>query len=362
MVKVKDIIELFHKKANPSLAYSWDNVGLLIGDANKEVKKVLLTLDVTENAVNKAIKIGADMIISHHPIIFRPIKNITNPLFLKIIKNDLAIFNAHTNFDVIKDGVNFALAERLELKDVSFLSYESGSELFELVVYVPDEYAAEVSSAIFDAGAGEVGNYAQCMNKFEVDGQFEPLEGSNPAIGEKFKLEHIKEEKLEFLVDSFNLHKAINAMRLAHPYEVPLYKIYKLERKSDNYGLGLIGKTNGEYTIKSFAEFVKKQLGAKFVKLWLAGKNPDDKISKVAICGGTGTSLLSKVYGKADIFVSADFTYHIMLDSKIPIIDAGHFYTENPVLEKFKNLLKQFELEIDILTPQEHEIQNETVV
>ncbi len=362
MTTVKDIVDLFHKTANPKLAYSWDNVGLLIGDYSKEVKKVLLTLDVGENAVNKAVKLKCDMIISHHPIIFRPIKNITNPLFLKLIKNDIAVFNAHTNFDVIKNGVNFALAEKLNLKNTVFLSAESGSELYEIVVYVPQKYADTLSEAMFNAGAGEVGEYAQCMNRFEVDGQFMPLQNSNPTIGEKFRLEHIKEQKLEFLIDSFNLANALATLKSVHPYETPLYKIYKLERASDNYGLGLIGDVNQDFTLNSFAEFVKKQLGAKFVKLWLAGKSKDMSVKKVAICGGTGVSLLKKTYGKADVFVSADFTYHTMIESKIPIIDAGHFYTENPVLEKFKNLLSEFDLEIETLLPNEHEIKDEIII
>ena len=362
MTKAKEILKVFNTIANPSLAYSWDNVGLLIGDAEKEVKKVLLSLDVTENAVEKAIQNNVDMIISHHPIIFRAIKNITNPLFLKIIKHDIVIFNAHTNFDVIKNGVNYALAERLELTDLEFLSKESGSDLYELTVYVPQSHTEKLSSAVFEAGAGEIGNYAQCMNKFEVDGQFVPLENSNPYIGNKYELEHIKEEKLEFLVDSFNLKNVISAMLSAHPYETPLYKIYQLQNKSENYGLGLIGKTTKEFTLKEFAKFVKEKLDAKFVKLWLAKKSEDSPVTKVALCGGTGTSLLSKATNRADVFVSADFTYHIMLDSKIPIIDAGHFYTENPVLDKFENILHQFDLEILRLNPEEHEINGETVL
>ena len=362
MTKVRDIIDTFNKIAGPALAYNWDNVGLLIGDAEKQVKKVLLTLDVTENAVDKAIKNNVDMIISHHPIIFRAIKNITNPLYLKIIKHDIAVFNAHTNFDVIKNGVNFALAEKLNLKNLKFLSKESGSELFELIVYVPKDYAEQVSTAIFDAGAGEIGNYARCMNNFEVDGQFEPLQNSNPFIGKKFNLERIKEEKLEFLVDSFNLNKAINAMLKVHPYETPLYKVYQLQQKSLNYGLGLIGNTKEPIALKDFANFVKERLGAKFVKLWLGNKKADSLVKTVAVCGGTGTSLLSKVFGKADVYVSADFTYHIMLDSPIPIIDAGHFYTENPVLDKFDNLLSEFDLEVIRLFSDEHEINKEMII
>lgn len=361
-IKVKDIIGKFNNIANPKLASSWDNVGLLIGDPNKVVKKVLLSLDVTENAVEKAIKNNVDMIISHHPIIFKPIKRITDPVFLKIIKNDIAIFNAHTNFDVIKNGVNTALAEKLGLSKLEFLSSQTGASLYELSVYVPKTHVDELSEAIFNAGAGEIGEYAMCMNNFEVDGQFMPLKNSSPYIGKKFNLEKIKEEKLEFIVDSFNLSRVISELKRTHPYETPLYKIYSLSQQSENYGLGFIGTLDKKFTLKEFVIYVKKQLKAPYIKLWTAGKPDDYIVKKIAVCGGTGGSLLSKIGNRADVFVSADFTYHTILDSKLPIIDAGHFYTENPVLEKFKQLISEFDLDILELLPAEHEISQEIML
>jgi putative NIF3 family GTP cyclohydrolase 1 type 2 len=175
-------------------------------------------------------------------------------------------------------------------------------------------------------------------------------------------LEKVVERKLEFFVDSFNLNQVIMAMKSVHPYETPAYAVYPQQKQSENFGLGLIGELEKEQTITNFAKFVKKQLGAKVVKLWLADRNPLDSVKKIAVCGGTGTSLLQKAYGRADIFVSADFTYHILMDSKIPIIDAGHFYTENPVLENIKEMLSEFKLEIIFLPPEEHDIQKEIIL
>jgi len=265
-MKVKDIVAHFHKIANPELAYEWDNVGFQLGDAEAEVKKILLTLDVTENAINKAIQEKVDLIISHHPFIFKPIKKITNPLFLKLIKNNISIFCAHTNLDVVKKGVNFALAEKLGLQNLEFISYESGSKLYHVAVYVPKDYMEQVANSVFEAGAGVIGNYSHCLNDYEVSGQFKPLAGSNPAIGKTGKLEKITECKLEFFVDSFNLDKVISAMKSVHPYETPAYAIYPQEKQSENFGLGLIGDLNKETTIEEFSRFIKKSLNAKIRK------------------------------------------------------------------------------------------------
>ena len=361
-VKIKDIVNHIHKIANPGLAEEWDNVGFQLGDAEQEVKKILLTLDVTGNAVNKAIKEKVDLIISHHPFIFRPVKKITNPLYLKLIRNNISVFCAHTNLDVIKKGVNFALAEKLSLTNLEFISNETGSKLYHVAVYVPEDSKTEVANAVFEAGAGILGNYSHCSNDYKVNGQFKPLAGSNPTIGEKSKLEKVVERKLEFFVDSFNLNRVIEAMKSSHPYETPAFAVYPQEKKSENYGLGLIGDLNKELTIEEFSKFVKKRLKAKFVKLWLADKSMEDIVKKVAICGGSGSSLLPLVYGRADVFVSADFTYHTLLDSKIPVIDAGHFYTEYPVLKNLKEMLSEFDVKVIQLKAEEHEIQSEKMI
>ncbi|MCK4654596.1 MAG: Nif3-like dinuclear metal center hexameric protein [Candidatus Cloacimonetes bacterium] len=360
-VKVKDIVAHIHKIANPGLALEWDNVGFQLGDAEQEVKKILLTLDVTENAINKAIKENVDLIISHHPLILKPIKKITNPLYLKLIINNVSVFCIHTNLDVVKKGVNFALAEKLGLRNLEFLSSETGSKLFQVAVYVPESSMENVAKVAFETGAGIIGNYSHCLNDYEVSGQFKPLPGSSPTVGKQGKLERVTEQKIEFFVDSFNLQNVITAIKKAHPYETPVYVVYPQERISENYGLGLIGELTNNSTLKNFAELVKRKLKAPFVKLWLADKELNSPVHKIAICGGSGSSLLPQVYGRADVFVSSGFNYHTLLDSKIPLIDAGHFYTENPVLENLAEMLSGFDVEIIMLSPEEHEIQKEII-
>lgn len=354
-IKVNDIIAHLHKIADPKLSYDWDNAGFQLGDADQEVKKILLTLDVTKNAIGKAIRENVDLIISHHPFIFRPMKKVTNPLFLKLIKNNISVLSAHTNLDVIKNGVNFALAKKLGLSNLTFLSQDTNAKLFQLAVYVPKSYSEQVKKAVLK-NAGKIGNYDDCLNEYSVEGQFKPHENSDPTIGERGKLKKVSEQKLEFFVDSIHLQKVIAALKKVHPYETPVYAVFPQERASDNFGLGLIGDLEENITLTEFAKFVKQSLQAPFVKLWKAGKPDDFQFSRIAICGGTGTSLLSEVYGRADVFVSADFTYHTIIDSKVPLIDAGHFYTENPVLENLKEMLSEFDFEIIELTAAEHEI------
>ncbi len=358
IIRVSDLVGYLNNIADPSLAFEWDNVGFQVGNANLEVKKVLLTLDVTKNAINKAIKENVQMIISHHPLIFKPIKKITNPLYLKLIKNNIAVYCAHTNLDVIKKGVNFAFAEKLNLSNLEFLSNESGTQIYQLAIYVPENSLEKVATAAFKVGAGKIGNYEECLNEYDVKGQFKPISGSKPTIGKHNEIEKVNEKKLEIFVDSHKLNRVISAIKKAHPYETPAYAVYSQTKQSENYGLGLIGELTEEMTLKELAEFVKHQLKAPFVKLWKAGKPSSEKVKKIAICGGSGTSLLSQTYGRADVFVSADFTYHTILDSRIPLIDAGHFYTENPVLENLKEMLAKFEVKIIELTAAEHEIRD----
>ena len=362
IIKVSDIVAHLNRIADPALAYEWDNVGFQLGDGNAEVKNILLTLDVTKNAITKAIKENVDLIISHHPFIFKPISKITNPIYLKLIKNDISVFCAHTNLDVIKKGVNFALAEKLNLQNVEFLTTESGASVYQVAVYVPSDSMVNVADAVFASGAGMIGNYSNCMNDYEVSGQFMPKEESNPILGTKDKLEKVVERKLEFFVDSFKLPKVIEAMKKAHPYETPAYSVNLQSKPNENYGLGMLGELQQEITLEDFAKTVKKNLQAPFVKLWKAGKSAKVKVKKIAICGGSGTSLISKVYGRADVFVSADFTYHTVLDSHIPLIDAGHFYTENPVLENLRKMLSEFDLEILDLKADEHEIKDQIII
>ncbi len=355
-IKVMDVLNLIHSFANPALAYKWDNVGLQLGSGEQPVKKVLLTLDVTENAIAQAVENGFDLIVSHHPFIFKAVKKICDPRFLTLIKNDISVIASHTNLDVVKGGVNTVLASRLGLKNQEFISTSLDTELYRFVVYVPSENADKVAEAAFKAGAGVMDNYKDCMSYSYVQGQFIPMEESNPIVGKKGEKETITELQMEFQVESFKLNKLLREVIKAHIYETPAYYVYPLKQDSPNYGLGLFGELEEEISLRDFAEFVKTELKAPNVKLWPGSKTPDKMVKKIAVCGGSGSSLLSRVQGKADVLVSADFTYHTILDSKVPIIDAGHFHTEYPVLEILENLIKPLEVKTEIMKMENHEI------
>jgi dinuclear metal center YbgI/SA1388 family protein len=353
---IKDVIQKLTEIAPNKLAYDWDNVGMQIGDKEREVRKILLTLDVTQNAIEKAVKNKVDLIISHHPFIFRSLKTITQPGILKLIENKIAVFCAHTNLDVAKNGVNQVLAEKLNLQNCEVISAET--ELSHVAVYVPENAVIKVKEAIFAAGAGIIGEYEKCANEYEVQGQFLPSEKSNPVVGEKEVLNTVPEIKLEFFIEAIFLNQVISAIKKSHPYETPVYAVYPQKQKSSNFGLGLFGDLEKSISLQEFAEFTKKQLQCPYLTLWKADKNADELIQKIAVCGGSGSSLLGKVTGKADVFVSADFTYHTILESKIPLIDAGHFYTEFPVLDLLEKHLSDFPVEILRLSVAEHEISN----
>lgn len=356
-VQLKNIIQHLSQLAPNDLSYQWDNTGLIIGSYDQMIHNVMITLDITENVIDKAIDNHIDLIIAHHPLIFKPIKKITDKRIIRLIQNKIAVFVAHTNLDVVKNGVNHALANKLGLKIINFLQPNIEKELLQISVYTPMDDLEKLKEALFRCNAGVIGNYSQCENHFSVNGQFKPMDDANPFLGNKNQLQQVQEIKLEFLVDSIYLSDCINAIKLCHSYETPVYTVIPLKQNSQNFGLGLWAELNNEMTLEHFALHVKKSLQAPFVKLWTAGKPMNDPVKKIALCGGSGSSLLPLI-SNADVFLSADFTYHHLLDSKIPIIDAGHFYTEQPVVDFLKSYLSDFEINIETIAINDHNIQN----
>lgn len=359
-MQVKDALNLINNFAPNGLAQSWDNTGLLVGKPSAEISKILLTLDVTEAAVEKAIKTKANLIVAHHPLIFKGLKKLTNPLILKVIENKINVICAHTNLDSVTNGVNTALAESLELNNLQFLNNDTNAKWYKIEVFVPENSMQKVANAVCSAGAGKIENYSNCYSYQNSTGNFYAEENSKPVIGNLQQNNIVQEQKLEFMCDSFNLGQVLANLKQNHPYQTPVYYVHELNQNNPSYGMGFVGQSNHDFTLTEFAEFVKQKLNAKFVKIWQPNGNV--KINKVAVCGGSGSSFLSQAKAKADVFVSGDFTYHTILDSSLPLIDAGHFYTEYPVLKKLQNLLKPLNCEIEFLTLNEHEIKNLSVI
>ncbi|HPM02354.1 MAG TPA: Nif3-like dinuclear metal center hexameric protein [Candidatus Cloacimonadota bacterium] len=355
-ISVKEISDVLNQYAPNDLSYQWDNTGLLIGENSQQVNRILLSLDVTDQIIQYAVDNNFDMIISHHPFIFKAIKKINHPAIIKLIKNSIAVFTAHTNLDLVKNGVNFALAKRLELKNQQFIQKSIDKEFFHISVFVPGDAVEKVKKAAFNAGGGFYGNYQKCAAQYPVSGQFMPFDQANPVFGELNHLEYVEEVKLEFFADSIKLKTIISAILSNHPYEMPVYVVNKLNQDSPNYGLGLTGDLEESMSLIELAEFVKEKLNAPFVKLWTAGHDEEKRVKRLAVCGGSGSSLLGLV-SSSDCFVSGDFTYHQMLDSSTPLIDAGHYYTEVPVLDNLQEVLSILPVYTEKVKTLDHDIQ-----
>lgn len=345
-VKSITIINIIEELAPQYLAEDWDNVGLLVGRSEKEIKKILLALDVTPEVVEEALQERADMIISHHPVIFKGLKALRTDtlrcqMLTKLLQNDIAVYCAHTNLDAALGGVSDALALKLGLKEIEVLQTTYQEEYFKLVVFVPEDYSRIVRKALGDAGAGHIGAYSHCTFRTPGIGTFKPGEGTNPFIGERGKIEEVKEERLETIVPSRILSRVIKAMIEAHPYEEVAYDLYPLAMRGDSHGMGRVGLLPEERTLEQFANYVKKELNAASVR-YVGNKGA--KIKKIAVCGGSGGSLIGEACkNNADLFLTGELSYHdahMAREVGIAVMAAGHRATEQPVIPRLKEYLQ----------------------
>ncbi|HEO8418618.1 Nif3-like dinuclear metal center hexameric protein [Niallia sp. FSL W8-0635] len=357
-----EIISLFEQFSPKKYAMEGDKIGLQVGDLSRPVKRVMIALDVLDEVVEEAISQGVDLIIAHHPPIFRSLSKITmdNPsgkLMHKLIKHDIAVYAAHTNLDVAKGGVNDLLSDALGLQDAEVLVPTYEDKLKKLVVYVPKDHAEQLKKAIGDAGVGAIGNYGHCVFSTEGIGEFQPLKGSNPYIGNVNKLEHVEEVKIESVYPASNEKKIVKAMLKAHPYEEVAYDIYDLQIKGEQLGLGRIGKVE-ETTLLEFANHVKKVLEVDGVRV--VG-NLDAKVKKVAVLGGDGNKYYSHALMKgADVYITGDMYYHVAHDAQavgLNIIDPGHNVEKimkNGVSKVLTKMCEEKGYEVDIFASAIH--------
>lgn len=335
-----DVMHIMDSMFPERYAESWDNVGLMVGDTNAEIKKILLALDATTKVAEEAVHIGADMIITHHPLLFHPLKRIdvgrgTGKIIAMLNKAGIALYSAHTNMDVAKGGVNDALAEALHLDNIAILDKTVSEKYAKLVVFIPKGYENVVLEAMANAGAGWIGNYSHCTFRAEGIGTFKPLEGTHPFIGQKGRIEEVGEVRMETIVRQHQLEKVIGAMLTAHPYEEVAYDVYPLNNEIETTGLGIIGSVREPMPFNEYALYVKECLKLSGLKL-VGGLNKP--VRRVAVCGGSGGDLIDKAAAKgADVFITGDMGYHDALKAEeydMAIIDAGHYGTEHVVLSK----------------------------
>lgn len=342
-MKIKDITSFLELIAPLSYQESYDNSGLLVGDKEKNATGALLAIDVTEEVVNEAIQKKSNLIIAHHPVIFNVIKKLTGSssterIIIKAIKNDIAIYAAHTNFDSITGGVNTKISEKIGLKNCKILSPISG-ELKKLIVFVPLSHADIVRNAICNAGAGNIGNYDHCSYNIEGKGSFRAGEGANPFVGDRGKIHFENEIRIETIFPKTNQTEVISALLSSHPYEEVAYDIYPLDNKFEKAGLGMIGELNKAEECKKFLTRIKKIFQCNSIKHTTFHK---EKIKKVAVCGGSGSFLIKNaINAKADIFITGDIKYHNFFEAenRIVIADIGHFESEQFTKEIFYDLL-----------------------
>ncbi len=344
-MKLKKIIALLEEFAPLSFQEDYDNSGLIYGNTDKEIDSALICLDITEETIDEAISNKDELIISHHPLLFDGIKKITGKNYverclIKAIQHDIAIYAIHTNLDNLKEGINFKICQKLDLINCNILQAKN-SKLKKLVTFVPKKYAEKVRLAIFNAGAGKIGEYDCCSYNIEGTGTFRASDNTNPFTGEKNKLHFEEETRIETIFPDYLQNRIISEMIQSHPYEEVAYDIYPLDNKSELYGAGMIGDLKQEINEKDFLKTISLKLNTRCIRhTKLSGKN----IKRVAVCGGSGSFLLSQaIKQKADIFISGDFKYHQFFnaENKIIIADIGHFESEQHSLEIIYELVKK---------------------
>ncbi len=343
---VRDIQALLESWAPKDIAWERDNIGLLIGAPENRANRILVALDVTDEVVEEALAKKIDLIISHHPLLFHPLKAVrsdrrTGRITTALIRHNIALYAAHTNLDFTQAGVSFALAERLKLHEVDFLSKEQ--EIYKkIVVFVPDEYIDKVTHAMAQAGAGVIGKYEQCSFRSRGTGTYTPTGDAKPFVGKPGGAETVSESRLEMILPKWKLEDVVKAMKMSHPYEEVAYDIYDLGNASNSYGAGAIGELNREMSTKAFLEQLTSLLDAGAIRYT---ENRNRKIKRVAVCGGSGSSLLdTAMHAGADAFVTADVSYHTFQEAegRIALMDAGHYETEQPIVHKIVAYLKTY--------------------
>jgi len=350
-MKVKNLLNNLDRIAPFFLQESFDNSGIQFADLDAPITKILLSLDATQGVLDEAIANKANLIITHHPLLFSPLKQITkqkNPLLFKAITNKINLLAMHTNYDLAEGGLNDYVANLLGIKKISPLQ-GSSEKIFKFAVYVPSQYADKVSRAIFEAGAGKIGKYTETSFNISGKGTFKPTEGTNPFIGKIGERENVEEIKIETVVAERDLDSVVQVMKDNHPYEEPAYDIYELKTKP-SYGIGLFGGIDKEIEISKFSLEVKNKLQSHYIRLI---KSNERKIKRVALCTGSGGSLLEQVNNKnADLYITGDITYHVALRAKelgLNVLDIEHFDTEKFFGEALYNQLIKLGIPQNIL-------------
>lgn len=356
---VKTVTDIIENLAPLNYAYKWDNVGLQLGYKEDVISRVLITLEITDAVLDEAVEKDVDMIVTHHPLIFTPLKSITKDdikgkIIYRAIQNNIAIYAAHTNMDIAPNGLNDYIAKQLSIQDIEVLDMTEKTLYYKLVVFVPSGYEKKVAEAISTAGAGYIGNYSHCTFRTEGIGTFKPLEGTNPFIGKQGQLEEAEEVRLETIVPQEKLAKTIKALIESHPYEEVAHDVYPLANEGQVKGIGRFGKLSEPKTLKDLAEGIKRRMDIEHITI--AG-NFKTVVEKVAVINGSGADLIQAALHKGcQCVITGDVKYHDAQDAisqAINVIDIGHYHSEKFFVHFMAQYLKKETgkkgLDIDIM-------------
>lgn len=344
---IRDVATHLESIAPRSYQESYDNSGLITGDPEWPVRGVLVTLDCVESVVDEAIASGCNLIVAHHPIVFKGLKKLTGSNYvervvIKAVKHDIAIYAIHTNLDNVHTGVNRKISEMLGLTDLRILAPRRDT-LIKLVTFVPTDHAEKVLAALHLAGAGHIGNYRNCSFEVEGRGTFMPNENATPYLGMASKQEFVTEKRLEVIFPASSENKIMSSLRQAHPYEEVAYYLTPLINENQNVGAGMVGNLKEAQEPLAFLEGLKITMDVKTIRHTRLLETP---VKRVAVCGGSGSFLLNRaIQAGAQVFVTADFKYHEFFDAdgRIIIADIGHYESEVHTKELLVDvLIKKF--------------------
>ena len=344
-MKINEITEYLESLAPLYLQEDYDNSGLITGNKSWNVSNVLVCLDCTEEVVDEAVAKSCNLIVAHHPIVFNGLKSIVGKNYvertiIKAIKNDIAIYAIHTNLDNIKDGVNAVIAKKIGLENTKILRSKKDI-IKKLSFYCPVSDAQRLKGLLWEAGAGNIGNYSHCSFSTIGQGTFMGNDDSKPSLGQKNVLHTEKEEKIEMILPSYLQNRILDTLFSEHPYEEVAYEIHLLDNVNQNIGSGLYGKLKTPMKTNDFLRHLKKLMQTDCIRYTELHK---EHIETVAVCGGSGSFLLDDAKRvKADIFITADFKYHEFFDAENDIIiaDIGHYESEQFTKELLSEILNE---------------------
>jgi dinuclear metal center YbgI/SA1388 family protein len=347
MLTIAAVVDFLERFAPPDLAAEWDNVGFLLGDRTARVRRVMTCLTVTPDVAEEAVADKAQLIVTHHPILFRPVKRLTaahpeGRMLLDLIRARVSVYSPHTAFDNTAGGINDLLARRLGLVEVGPLRRREGTRHCKVVVFVPEPDLARVADALFAAGAGHIGQYSQCSFRLAGTGTFFGSDASNPAVGQKGRREEVSEWRLEAVCPENGVERALAAVRKAHSYEEPAYDVYPLRPGASPLGEGRVGRLPQPQALREFAQAVKTALTANLVQT--IGE-PEEPVERVAIvCGAGGELLTAALRSRADVLLTGELRFHDYLTARsegLALCLPGHYATERCGVEELAGRIKE---------------------